>query len=447
MICSLFFYGYWRIEYLALIILSICINFALGNYLLSQVLYRKIIATLGIALNLFVILLFKYANFTVEQVNIFLEQPIHLEQIFLPLAISFFTFQQIAYLVECYRYNTPKHTFAQYMLFVTFFPQLIAGPIVQFKDIHPQITSLSTTNTSAINLATGICLFSIGLFKKTVIADSLAPYANMVFDNPDTTITLLSAWQGTLAYTFQLYFDFSGYSDMAIGLGYMFGFTLPVNFNSPYKARNISDFWRRWHITLSSFLRDYLYIPLGGNKFGQVKRYRNLLITMLLGGLWHGAGWNFILWGGLHGLYLSIHHFWRSFIERTFPALFKVRVYRTASLIVTFIVVCIAWVFFRSHDLNTATSILMGMFGANGVAIPNAIYVRLPLNELIQSMGITTYLGGGSNFVKAWGLIIIATIIAIGAPNSNQIIAKLTSQTAHGSYLLDFRIGALSSMH
>ena len=291
----------------------------------------------------------------------------------LPLGISFFTFQKIAYLVDAYRGEVRAGGFLSFALFVTFFPQLIAGPIVHHSEVIPQFGQKSTYRPNLDNLSMGIGIFVLGLAKKTVLADSIATYATPVFRAAQAGAdpTLFEAWGGALAYTFQLYFDFSGYSDMAIGLALMFNIRLPINFNSPYKATNIIDFWRRWHITLSRFLRDYLYIPLGGNRHGVARRYANLMLTMLLGGLWHGAGWTFIVWGGLHGIFLVINHFWHALgVGSATTSGARPGSDGSAARTITFLAVMVAWVFFRAEDFDAATRILAGMAGLNGVQLP-----------------------------------------------------------------------------
>ncbi|MBT5260335.1 MAG: MBOAT family protein, partial [Nitrospina sp.] len=307
---SLFFYGWWNPAYLGLILTSILFNYAVGVSLGSRP--AKTVLVVGIAANLGLLGYFKYANFFVDNINALTGSDIVLERIILPLAISFFTFQQITYLVDTYRGETQECDFLRYCLFVTFFPQLIAGPIVHHREMMPQFAKDTFCRLKAKHLAVGLTIFSVGLFKKVILADGIAVYSTPVFDAAEAGVilTFVDAWCGALAFTFQLYFDFSGYSDMAIGLGRMFGIILPVNFFSPYKASNIIEFWRRWHITLSRFARDYLYIPLGGNRKGTLLRFANLMITMLLIGLWHGAGWTFVIWGGLHGSYLVINHGW-----------------------------------------------------------------------------------------------------------------------------------------
>ncbi|MCL1465907.1 MBOAT family O-acyltransferase [Argonema galeatum] len=351
--------------------------------------------TLAIAVNLALIGYFKYANFFADSVNHLIGTAFRLDPIVLPLAISFFTFVQITYLVDAYRGETKEDNFFNYCLFVTFFPHLIAGPIVHHKDLMPQFADKSIYRFKGEYLAVGLTIFFMGLFKKVVFADRIAVYATPVFDaaSQGLPLTFFEAWAGVLAYTLQLYFDFSGYSDMAIGASYLFGIKLPLNFDSPYKAVNIIDFWRRWHITLSNFLREYLYIPLGGNRKGNFRRYLNLMITMLLGGLWHGAGWTFIFWGGLHGIYLVINHQWRSFRRWLGHDLNKSHWFTQGiSWFVTFLAVIVSWVFFRAKTLDAATGILGAMTGANGISLPKALLTKLGFMEnfgIIRFDGIT----------------------------------------------------------
>lgn len=395
-VASLFFYGWWRPVYLWLIIGSVLFNYSIGHLLTQKTLarhWRKLALVIGISVNLASIGYFKYANFFVGNLNAVLGVNYHLDNILLPLAISFFTFQQIAYLVDAWRGETEEHSFRNYALFVTFFPQLIAGPIVHHKEMLPQFMQPDANRFSSHNLVVGLTIFTFGLFKKVVLADGVAPYADSVFAlaNTGEPVYFLEAWTGAIAYTLQLYFDFSGYSDMAIGIARMFGITLPVNFNSPYKALNIIDFWRRWHITLSRFLRDYLYFPLGGNRKGPTRRHVNLMTTMLLGGLWHGAGWTFVIWGGLHGLYLVINHAWRGLRQRlgqdidrsTLPG-------RTAARTLTLLCVIVAWVYFRAENLHSAHQILAGMAGVNGISLPASWADKSEqLTQLLTGIGVT----------------------------------------------------------
>src|ERR1700761_7294189 len=308
---SLFFYGAWKPTYLLLLLASIGANFSLG-LLMENPLRRRSVGMLGVTLNLALLCYFKYTGFLLGSIHALTGVPLPFVNVVLPLGISFFTFQQIAYLVDVMRGAKVERDIVAYALFVSFFPHLIAGPLVHHAEMIPQFKR-GRTGRSSVLAARGLAIFAAGLFKKVVIADNLAQFVSPVFAHLDAGggVTTSWAWLATLAYTLQIYFDFSGYSDMAVGLALLFGIRLPVNFRSPYKAASIIEFWRRWHITLSRFLRDYLYIPLGGNRLGEQRRYLNLAVTMLLGGLWHGAGWTFLIWGGLHGVYLCANHLWQ----------------------------------------------------------------------------------------------------------------------------------------
>lgn len=363
-IASLGFYAWWNPYYLLLLLGSVGFNYAVHKALLKNA--SRLLFAFGVSVNLALLALFKYADFLIGNFNAVTDMSIpHLELI-LPLAISFYTFQQISFLHDTLVGKLVKCDFKRYVLFVTFFPQLIAGPIVMQRDTIPQFTIGNFTSKTILNLLLGSTLFAIGLFKKIVLADSVAPFANAVFGVADAgqAVSPEAAWIGSIAYTFQIYFDFSGYCDMALGLALMFGIRLPMNFNSPYKAVSIVDFWRRWHMTLSRFLRDYLYIPLGGNRSGLLGSKGNLMITMLLGGLWHGAGWNFVIWGGLHGGYLIVNHFWSgSVMKPVAQKLFGRMLYMTFAWGITMIAVIVAWVFFRAETFTGATIVLSSMFG------------------------------------------------------------------------------------
>lgn len=397
---SLGFYAWSYPPYLGLLLLSILFNYGIGLALSDRIpilLSKKGLLILGIALNLTLLGYFKYTNFFVSTVNDFLGTTFNLNTIILPLGISFFTFGQITYLVDSYRGETPDYNVLNYCFFVSFFPKIFAGPIVRYNELIPQLDNQSIYQFNPENIAVGLTLFSLGLFKKIVFADSIAAYVTPVFNGAvqGVPVAFFEAWGGALAYSLQLYFDFSGYSDMAIGVARMFGIKLPLNFDSPYKAVNIIDFWHRWHITLSNFLRDYLYIPLGGNRQGKVRRYINLMITMLLGGLWHGAGWTFVFWGGLHGLYLSINHQWRSFRKSLGHDLKKTHWWsQTLASFITFIAVVVSWVFFRAETINAAIAILKGMSGisgVNGVLIPSYLFPKLTvvMSFLLLIVGFT----------------------------------------------------------
>ena len=420
---SLFFYAWWDYRYLPLLLTSIICNYLFGWRTSESKTKKKQWLSIGIICNLALLAYYKYAFFFVTSFNEISGYSLSISQIALPIGISFFTFTQIAFLVDTYQGKVKEYRFIHYLLFVTYFPHLIAGPVLHHKEMMPQFSDNRNYQLSWLNLAVGFSIFIIGLAKKVLIADNIAPYANDLFNQPNSP-SFFIAWGGLFAYTFQLYFDFSGYSDMAIGLSRIFGVKLPLNFNSPYKSINIIDFWRRWHMTLSRFLRDYLYIPLGGNRHGTARRHINLMITMILGGLWHGAGWPFIIWGALHGIYLIINHAWLSLTKKVEFQLDSQTCKITARSI-TFIAVCFSWVFFRAADLNTAHQIFNGLLGGFGFGIPNAIGIRLGyLKTLLDQMGIEFYLGGGSRFVESWSWITIAALITFLLPNTQEIMRK-----------------------
>ncbi|MEW8264271.1 MAG: MBOAT family protein [Candidatus Thiodiazotropha taylori] len=439
-LCSLFFYGWWDPAYLGLILFSMLFNYSFGIMLSSDSngIYKKTLLIIGVAVNLSLLCYFKYTNFLVDQINIVAGTEFNIERIVLPLAISFFTFQQIAYLVDAYRKETNEYNFLKYCLFVTFFPQLIAGPIVHHKEMLPQFDQDSIYKINNHYLALGLTIFSIGLFKKVVLADNVAVYANLIFSAAENgePLSFFEAWVGALAYTFQLYFDFSGYSDMAIGLAYMFGIKLPINFNSPYKATSIIDFWRRWHITLSRFLRDYLYFTLGGNKMGLVRRYANLFITMLLGGIWHGAGWTFVFWGMLHGFYLMVNHAWRKFRSSVLKwGNHYSKAETLAAGLITFLAVVVGWVYFRAINLEGANSMLYTMVGGNGISLLKSLENYPELVSTLGAGGYFTFEGIFPHyFAELEGSLLWITALAMIsflAPNSIEIIRKVEETLEH----------------
>lgn len=365
---SLAFYAYWRSAYLTLLLGSIAGNYlaalAIHRCRASRVHRRALLAT-AVTANLGLLGYFKYTDFLIGTVNTLTGTAFPLQHIMLPLAISFFTFNQIAFLVDVYKGYVHDYGLLDYALFIVFFPHLIAGPIVHHRDIIPQFRRFNFSLSSPL-VSIGLMVFSVGLFKKVVLADPIAPYANAIFDSAARTeaLTCTEAWLGALAYTLQLYFDFSGYSDMAVGGALLFGIRFPWNFDAPYQATSIIDFWRRWHISLSLFLREYLYIPLGGNRAGQWRQSINICVTMLLGGLWHGANWTFMLWGGLHGAYVVINHLWRDWRCRQslLPAT-PLAGERTAGWLLTFVAVLFAWVLFRAGSLSSTWVIYRSMLG------------------------------------------------------------------------------------
>lgn len=424
--CSLFFYAWWDYRYLALLLVSICANYAAGSYIARRPgspAGRRML-TVAVAVNLALLGYYKYADFFLSSANALLGTEWPILGIILPIGISFFTFTQIAFLADAYAGKVTEYRFIYYVLFVTYFPHLIAGPVLHHKEMMPQFDEDRNYRPEAANFAIGLTIFAIGLAKKVLIADSLADYAAPVFAPGADHPTLFAAWGGALAYTFQLYFDFSGYSDMAIGLSRLFGVRLPLNFNSPYKSRNITEFWRRWHMTLSRFLRDYLYIPLGGNRHGRFRRHLNLLATMVLGGLWHGAGWNFVIWGALHGGFLVVNHAWQD-VCRRLPVHLPAGLGRALGVAVTFICVVFAWVYFRAPDLVTANTIIAGMFGQFGAALPEPIMSRLgPLKATFEQLGVGVSLGGGATFVETWAWVFVGALVAFLAPNTQEIMGR-----------------------
>lgn len=392
---SIFFYGYWDYRYVPLIIASIGFNYSIGRLLGARSSEdivriagrrRRAVLTAGVAINLLLLAYYKYADFFLQNFADATGAHIALLHITLPLGISFFTFTQIAYLVDVYKEKAREANLIQYILFVTFFPHLIAGPILHHSEMMPQFDRLRSKLWNWRNAASGSYLFILGLFKKVVVADTLAQYAN---DGFASATQFIESWTASLAYTFQLYFDFSGYTDMAIGLALIFNIRLPQNFNSPYKALNIQDFWRRWHMTLSRFLREYIYIPLGGNRKGETRMLMNLMITFLLGGLWHGAGWTFLFWGFLHGAAQIVQRLW----SRYGPGMPK-----WLSWFITFQFVNFAWIFFRADEWSDASRIIRGMLGLSGITLSSAslelvgfpillIIVLLPCVLLLRNSG------------------------------------------------------------
>lgn len=426
-LASVFFYGYWNPKFVALLIASVAFNYAAG-YLIAKSHQPIRLATTAFAVvvNLGVLGYFKYANFFLAAVSDISGTQWGALSIILPLGISFFTFTQIAFLVDAYRNIAREYSPVHYLLFVTFFPHLIAGPLLHHKQMMPQFAEQATYKINWENIAAGIVIFTIGLAKKVLIADNLAPTADRIFASAHSgaAVTFFDAWAGALAYTFQLYFDFSGYSDMAIGLGLLFNIRLPLNFDAPYRSLNIADFWKRWHISLSTFLRDYLYIPLGGNRKGEPRRYLNLLITMVLGGLWHGANWTFVIWGALHGIFLSLNYLWRSVKVRFGFQPSNSRLNSFFAWLLTFLCVCIAWVFFRAETVADARSILTGMAGMNGISLPPNFAALDSVRTLAQAFSVPLFDGGlvplldsGGNLYREFRVtIFVAAIIAFVVP-------------------------------
>lgn len=426
---SLFFYSWWNVSYLPIILSSILFNYVIGRSLNPHQnkipIQRRSLLIFGIVCNIALLGYFKYTDFLIENFNLAYDVSLSPLNLALPLAISFFTFQQIAYLVDSYRGETAEYDFLNYALFVTFFPQLIAGPIVHHGQMMPQFMSKWKLVPNHKNIATGLFIFSIGLFKKVVIADTFAQWATAGFDQAPV-LNFFEAWGTSLSYTFQLYFDFSGYADMAIGAALLFNIKLPINFNSPYKALNIQDFWRRWHITLSGFLRDYVYIPLGGSRKGEIRTYTNLFSTFIIGGIWHGAGWTFIFWGAGHGLAIVIYRIWNK-IGCVMP--------KALAWFITFNFINITWVFFRAKEWVDAVKVIKGMLGISGVVITQKreeLLSFLSSIEWITFGKVTQHIGGGSDVIK---LILVGFVITLAFKNSVEIASKRAFKAHHAIFV------------
>lgn len=428
-VASLAFYGWWDARYVALLLGSIGFNFIVGTRIARQRESRDpdagmLLLVVAIGVNLALLAYFKYAVFFLANLQALTGHIVALPDIVLPLGISFFTFTQIAFLVDAERGVVREYKFMHYALFVTYFPHLIAGPILHHREMMPQFAQRTTYALNWDSIAIGLTMFIIGLFKKAVIADDMAGFVTPAFSAAaiGTQLTLLEAWGAALGYTFQIYFDFSGYTDMALGASRMFGIVLPLSFRSPYKARNMIDFWRRWNITLSRFLRDYVYIALGGNRKTSTRRFVNLMATMLIGGLWHGAAWTFVVWGGLHGIYLIVNHGWRSLRLRLKVA--SLPGGQAVGIVTTFIAVVVAWVFFRAPDLATATSIIAGMAGQHGIVLPAQWQPSArSIGTWLASHGVQFGTLAYFNRVAQFNWLCFLLALCWVAPNTQQILA------------------------
>ncbi|MDD5210795.1 MAG: MBOAT family protein [Sulfuricurvum sp.] len=405
---SLFFYSWWNIIYLPIILGSILFNFTIGSSIThinnthrsKKRFSSGTVLTFGVIANVLLLIYFKYMDFFITNANVIAGTHVDLMHIVLPLGISFFTFTQIAYLVDAYRNEVKEMDYLNYTLFVTFFPHLLAGPILHHKEMMPQFDDVRNKVFNTKNIAAGLYLFAIGLFKKVVIADTFVIWVSYGYGNADS-LTLITAWATSLSYTFQLYFDFSGYTDMALAVALLFNIKLPTNFNSPYKALNIQDFWRRWHMTLSRFLRDYIYVPLGGNRNGELRTYSNLFTVFLVGGLWHGASWMFVVWGALHGIAIVLHRLWQQI---------GLKMNALLAWFITFNFINISWIFFRAKEWNDAVKVLYGMFGLNGME---------DFSELLDFGGLSTM----SLFTMA--IVFFIGFSSFFTKNSNQMVNSL----------------------
>ena len=419
-LASLFFYGYFKPSYVIILVLSIVINYLLccriwtsdNRYL------RKLMLLSGCVLNIGILGYFKYTGFLLENISALFNVPFSGFSILLPLGISFYTFQQLSFIIDAYRGENKSVSFVNYALFVTFFPQLIAGPIVLPGEMLPQFDDVEKRKISWHNINAGLFLFSCGLAKKCFIADTLAYIADTGF-NSGTPLNFSEGWLVSLAFTFQLYFDFSGYCDMAMGIGKMFNIDFPLNFNSPYKSADFQTFWRKWHMTLGRFMMNYLYIPLGGNKFGLGRTLINLLVVFIVSGIWHGAGWLFLLWGLLHGLCILINRVWQKYFLKKYP---KMRMPKILGIILTFFLVNLFWVFFRATSLKRAYEIIYSMFDFSNFA-----WITKAFRKAIEEYGFD------NDFI--FTILIIAVVMAFLSPNSFEMNVKLEKHPLWRSFL------------
>jgi D-alanyl-lipoteichoic acid acyltransferase DltB (MBOAT superfamily) len=436
---SLVYYGWWDPIYVLLIVGSTVFNFSIGKGIrksrgTENILKKRFMLVVGISGNLFLLGYFKYVNFFISNVNHLTHSQIPLLHILLPIGISFFTFTQIAYLVDAQGKETEEYNLPSYSLFVSFFPYLLAGPIIHHREMIPQFNQLRGKILDYRNLTAGLYLFFIGLFKKIVIADAFAVWVSNGFGNA-AALGLIEAWVVSISYTLQLYFDFSGYTDMALGSAMMFNIKLPINFDSPYKSLNIQEFWRRWHITLGRFVRNYIYIPLGGSRVSEARTFLNLMVTFFLVGLWHGAGWTFAFWGCLHGGALVVHRLWNRC---------NTRMPRFLAWFITFNFVNIAWVFFRAKTLGDAIKVLKGMIGMNGIVLPESLGDRL---RDFQDYGVRfgaclENIGGNEKTIL---MILIVLLVSLLFRNSNEMVVRFKPDFMHLIFIC--MVAVLSILH
>jgi D-alanyl-lipoteichoic acid acyltransferase DltB (MBOAT superfamily) len=427
--CSFLFYSYWELNRIFILFLSLLINYFFGKAIIRIKNNKKKILIIGIFFNLGVLIYYKYKNFFITNFSKLIFINIEINQAILPLAISFFTFQQISYLVEIYKNKIQKQNFLHYLFFVTFFPHLIAGPMVLYNQISKQLKNNKILKIKFDNINFAICIFFIGLFKKTVLGEQFGYWANLGYDKSIDNLTLIESWQTSLSYSLQIYFDFSAYSDMAYGLALLFNIKYIQNFNSPYKAKNIQDFWRRWHISLYIFFKRYIYLPLGGNKKGQLRTIFNIFLTFLLCGLWHGASWMFIIWGLIHALGLI---FYRFFI------LTKIRIHYVISCFITFNYINFSWIFFRAENFEDAKKIITGMIGLNTSGIIDyLIYNLIDKNSLNNKIEFFQNIEGGRSSLLT---ILVGLFLVFFNKNSFQICQETKGKKTVFYILMGFTI-------
>jgi alginate O-acetyltransferase complex protein AlgI len=451
-LASMVFYLWWDINNLGILIGAILVNYAFGRFMvhcgdadgLLRIAKRSAVIA-GIVFNIGLLGYYKYANFFADQIGF------KLAHVVLPLGISFFTFQKITYLVDSYQGLLSEAGLIEFSLFVDYFPHAIAGPIVHHRDMMPQFLHPKPP-IRAEGIRDGLFFFAVGLGKKVLVADTFAPFASEFFKTASHAVEtshLLEAWQGVLAYTMQIYFDFSGYSDMAVGAALMMGIALPLNFNSPYASTSIIEFWRRWHMTLSRFLKEYIYFPLGGSRQGPLRHYVNLMAVMLIGGFWHGAGWTFIVWGALHGGYLLVNHAWRNLAEVVRPWLRVPRVLtQPLCWLATFGAVCVAWVFFRADSVTTALRVVGGMAGLNGVDLLDRHRIYLGrFATLLEQYGVQFLPESATDLhliVYVYSLVAIAACLML--PNTQTLAAVLPKLSRPRNFALASALGMLAAI-
>jgi len=438
---SLFFYAWGEGEYVAIMLLSIVANYYFGIWVYRehQRSESKLPISCAIAFNIVLLVIFKYTNFIVDNLNGFTAgfglDPIVIGKVHLPIGISFFTFHCISYIMDIYRRQTPPQmSLPNTALYISLFPQLVAGPIVRYKDIAGQLIS---RHVDMARFSRGINRFVAGLGKKVLLANVVALPADKIFSIPPDQLTAPVAWLGILCYTLQIYFDFSGYSDMAIGLANMFGFKFMENFNYPYISRSLREFWRRWHITLSRFLREYIYIPLGGSRAGEIHTYTNILVTFLLGGLWHGAGWTFVFWGFLHGAALVVQRLW----GKT-----NLRLPRFMAWFVTFNFVNIAWVFFRAENWEDAVKVLRGMFGLTGMVLPASLGEQL---GYLGKYGVefASLADRFQDIPQAAAMVLLFFLLAVLFRNSMEMMERFRPHLLNSLFIATLAVWAILNLN
>lgn len=423
---SLFFYAYWNPWQLWVLAGSLFGNFYLGKRV-SAGEHRRVWLSIGVTLNIAVLLFFKYSNPTVDKLDHWLDLGWNWHHVIMPLGLSFYTFQQMAYLIDSHRAGESEPSFLRFTLFVTFFPHVIIGPIVHHREMLPQFADPKVFTPQLANFNLGLPLFFLGLFKKVAIADPIGHLVDPAFAAAaaGTHLSLFEAWAAALGYTFQLYFDFSGYADMAIGLARMFGVQLPQNFDSPYKSRSMAELWRRWHMTLMRFMREYFYIPLGGNRKGPTRQKLNMFLTMVMCGLWHGdgAGWTFFVFGVAHGIAMIINLSWMRWREANNIQLGAWwEVYTAWAL--TMLTWCLGLVLFRAANVSTAVDIWKGMAGVYGAALPDQLLAFVPaLKAWITPVRVLPHLAGGTvlGLMELSAMLALSVLLTLGFKNMAQI--------------------------